>query len=105
MKERLMKEKLIFAVVLAALSGAAFAQNAQNQGAAQEHQGIQAEGLKSLDMDHDGYISQEEALNNQELVNRWDELDANADGQLDEEEFARFEPEGTTEEQAPKPTQ
>ena len=97
--------KFTSAVFIATLAGAAFAQDTQNSGAVQEHQGTQVEGLQSLDTDHDGYISQEEAMNNQDLVNRWGELDTNADGQLDEEEFARFESEGMTEEEPTEQTQ
>ena len=97
--------KFASVVFVTALTGAAFAQDTQNPDAVAEHQGTQVEGLQGLDTDHDGYISQEEAMNNQDLVNHWGELDTNADGQLDEEEFARFESEGMTEEEATEQAQ
>ena len=46
--------------------------------------------LTSLDLDHDKMISQQEAAGVPELIEQWNELDANADNQLDFEELAKF---------------
>lgn len=50
------------------------------------------EALMELDLDKDGAISQEEAANVEGLTaETWAALDANADGKLDEAEFAMLE--------------
>ncbi len=50
------------------------------------------EALNQLDLDQDGAISQEEALNVEGMsADAWAVLDVNADGKLDEAEFAMFE--------------
>lgn len=110
-----MKEKLALAVIVAALSGTAVAAGTQSQTGteqqpsaqtgteqqpsaqmgAEQQPGAESSSLQALDTNMDGTVSKDEAQSNPELVNRWDELDANGDGQLDEEEFAGFEPEGT----------
>ncbi len=46
--------------------------------------------LTSLDLDHDKLISQQEAAVVPELIEQWQALDTNADGQLDFEELAKF---------------
>jgi len=51
-----------------------------------------AADLVELDLDQDGAISMEEAANVEGMnADVWAQLDANADGQLDEAEFAMFE--------------
>ncbi len=44
-----------------------------------------------LDADHNGVISQKEASVLPGLGEKWDELDVNADGELDLAEFAKLE--------------
>jgi hypothetical protein len=44
-----------------------------------------------IDVDKDGTINKEEAAPYPILSEKWGELDANADGMLDEAEFAKFE--------------
>lgn len=44
-----------------------------------------------LDKDKDGMISKKEGKKNKELADRWNTLDANQDGKLDQAEFAQFE--------------
>ena len=46
---------------------------------------------KDLDADQDGKISPEEAAASPALTNQWTTLDANADGMLDQAEFAKME--------------
>ncbi len=46
---------------------------------------------QDLDVNNDGSVSKEEGSTLPVLVEKWDELDANADGTLDEAEFAKFE--------------
>ena len=96
-----MKEKLTLAVIIAALSGTAFAGSAETQSATEQEQpgASQSVTLQDLDLNQDGYIDEIEATAHPELVNRWGELDANQDGKLDEEEFAKFEPEASIEEE------
>ena len=51
-----------------------------------------AADLVELDLDQDGAISIEEAANVEGMnADVWAQLDANADGKLDEAEFAMFE--------------
>ncbi len=91
-----MKMKLVMVAILAAMSGAAFATGTGTEGATQGYD-EQSMKLQSVDMNMDGVISEQEAQGNPQLVDRWDELDTNSDGQLDQDEFARFEMEGTGE--------
>lgn len=114
-----MKEKFALAVIVAALSGTAWAAGtqsqtgtgsqpgAQSQMGAEGQSGAQADSLQALDTNMDGMVSEDEAQSNPELTNRWNELDTNGDGQLDEEEFARFEAEGAAGSEKPeeKPAQ
>jgi hypothetical protein len=44
-----------------------------------------------LDADKDGMVSKKEASKNKDLAAKWDTLDANKDGKLDQGEFAAFE--------------
>lgn len=44
-----------------------------------------------LDADKDGMVSKKEASKNKDLTAKWDTLDSNKDGKLDQGEFAAFE--------------
>jgi hypothetical protein len=44
-----------------------------------------------LDKDHKGYITKKDAAKNKELAKKFDTLDMNKDGKLDQAEFAQFE--------------
>ena len=44
-----------------------------------------------LDSDKDGMVSKKEASKNKDLASKWDTLDTNKDGKLDQGEFAAFE--------------
>ncbi len=46
---------------------------------------------QELDINNDGSVTKEEGSSLPVLIKKWKELDANADGQLDEAEFAKFE--------------
>lgn len=104
-----MKEKIALAVIVAALSGAAFAETTQSQdyqqpGAtgtssesyqqpgAPSSTGLGQSGMEQgvsfdqLDQNGDGNISKDE----------WSKLDTNSDGKVDNAEFAQFEVEGSS---------
>ena len=53
-----------------------------------------------LDTDKDGVVSKKEASKNKALAAKWDTLDTNKDGKLDQGEFAAFE--GASSSSAPK---
>ena len=57
------------------------------------------EQFTKLDSDKDGMVSKKEASKNKDLSAKWDTLDTNKDGKLDQAEFAAFESSGST---APK---
>lgn len=46
---------------------------------------------KHLDADQNGVISADEAAVSPELTSQWTKLDANADGMVDQAEFAKME--------------
>ena len=48
-----------------------------------------------LDSDKDGMVSKKEASKNKDLAAKWDTLDSNKDGKLDQGEFAAFESGGS----------
>jgi hypothetical protein len=48
-----------------------------------------------LDSDKDGSVSKKEAATNKSLTAKWDTLDSNKDGKLDQGEFAQFETSGS----------
>jgi hypothetical protein len=73
-----MKEKLGLTLIVAVFSTLAFAADQQ-------------QSWKDLDVDQNGFISQGEASSTQDLIVKWNEYDANQDGQLDQDEFAQFE--------------
>jgi len=47
--------------------------------------------FNSLDTNHDGYISPQEAKADPKLSEQWDSADANGDGKIEESEFSAFE--------------
>lgn len=49
-----------------------------------------------LDSDKDGMVSKKEASRNKGLTAKWDTLDTNKDGKLDQGEFAAFETTGSS---------
>jgi hypothetical protein len=49
------------------------------------------ETFTKLDSDKDGMVSKKEASKNKDLAGKWDTLDTNKDGKLDQGEFAAFE--------------
>jgi len=55
-----------------------------------------------LDADKDGMVSKKEASKNKDLTAKWDTLDANKDGKLDQGEFAAFETPASGSGSAPK---
>lgn len=55
-----------------------------------------AADFSSVDKDADGTVSKKEAASNRDLTKKWDTLDANKDGKLDQGEFAQFEASGST---------
>jgi hypothetical protein len=63
--------------------------------AAQHEKGMMGEqsSFNTLDANHDGTISKEEAQADASLAKSWDKADANSDGKIEESEFARFEEE------------
>lgn len=53
--------------------------------------GGSGETFTKLDSDKDGMVSKKEASKNKDLTSKWDTLDSNKDGKLDQGEFAAFE--------------
>lgn len=53
--------------------------------------GGSGETFTKLDSDKDGMVSKKEASRNKDLTSKWDTLDTNKDGKLDQGEFAAFE--------------
>jgi Ca2+-binding EF-hand superfamily protein len=51
----------------------------------------QQKKFSSLDMNHDGYISHEEAAVDKNLTKNWAAADSNEDGKLEASEFSAFE--------------
>lgn len=49
-----------------------------------------------LDADKDGMVSKKEAGKNKDLTAKWETLDTNKDGKLDQAEFAAFEGSSST---------
>lgn len=73
-----MKPQILLFTAISAISSMAIA-------------GQQADKFQGLDANDDGYISKQEASDNQALSNKWGRLDANNDDQLDQSEFSAFE--------------
>lgn len=53
--------------------------------------GASGDVFTKLDSDKDGMVSKKEASKNKDLTGKWDTLDTNKDGKLDQGEFAAFE--------------
>ena len=53
--------------------------------------GASGDTFTKLDADKDGMVSKKEASKNKDLSGKWDTLDTNKDGKLDQGEFAAFE--------------
>lgn len=71
-----------------AFSGAATAGDMMKKGTEAD---AKTPGFSQLDADSDGYVTQSEIRDHEELTNRWEQLDANADQRLDRAEFSAFE--------------
>lgn len=74
-----MNMKVNVAVLALALSGVAFA--------AEDPEAI----YNAADADQDGMLSESEAEGVPGLTEKWSEVDANQDGQVDKAEFSQFE--------------
>lgn len=57
----------------------------------------EAPSFETLDQDGDGSISAQEAESSPELMEAWNDVDANEDGMLDRAEFSAFETMATEE--------
>ncbi|MEJ2299423.1 MAG: hypothetical protein P8X94_13175 [Woeseiaceae bacterium] len=57
--------------------------------------------FQSLDLDHNGYVSQDEAKTAPELSTNWEAVDVNKDGQIDAAEFSAFEESQPANQQSP----
>jgi sporulation protein YlmC with PRC-barrel domain len=72
-------------------SGSTGASRQGYAGAAGEGGGSRV-GFGSLDVNRDGYLSKDEAVDAPRLIDNWQSADANDDGRLDRAEFSAFEP-------------
>lgn len=85
------KMKFIPSLLVAALSGVAFAAVAGGTGSGHDLTMEQKKLMQQLDTNRDGVISQAEAAANPKLSERFQEIDRNSDQRLEKAEFARFE--------------
>ncbi len=83
-----MKKTLVIAFLAAFATSPAFA--------------TEKSSFTSLDVDNDKIISQQEAAVVPELIEQWQALDTNADGQLDFEELSKFAAVDTHDKEAAK---
>lgn len=60
---------------------------------AADYQSATQQKFKTLDTNHDGVISQDEAKGDSMLVEEWSSVDTNKDGKIEESEFSAFEEE------------
>jgi hypothetical protein len=81
--------QLIAGAAVAAFAGLAFAQTSTPP-AATPSTGS-GDVFTKLDADKDGMVSKKEASKNKDITSKWDTLDTNKDGKLDQGEFAAFE--------------
>lgn len=92
-----MKKSLnvVAGAALAACAGVTFAQISPPSGStspsAAPAPGASGDTFTKLDADKDGMVSKKEASRNKDLASKWDTLDSNKDGKLDQGEFAAFE--------------
>ncbi len=90
--------KLAIAIAATALCGTAVAGGDKHKDAMHEKGMTDQPSFTALDVDRNGKVSQTELRNaadtpaSDRLTQKWSELDANQDGELDRTEFARFEP-------------
>lgn len=86
--------ELLAGAALAACAGLAAAQispSQPNPSPSAAPAGASGETFTKLDSDKDGMVSKKEASKNKDLASKWDTLDTNKDGKLDQGEFAAFE--------------
>lgn len=99
--------ELIAGVALAAATGVAVAQmsppppssppgSSPSPTDAPSAGGASGGEFTKLDSDKDGMVSKKEASKNKGLTAKWDTLDTNKDGKLDQGEFAAFESTGSS---------
>lgn len=53
--------------------------------------GIELAAFEELDSNQDGFVNREEAQNEQQLIQNWDQVDQDSDGQISQTEFSAFE--------------
>ena len=94
------KSTLIAGAAITAFAGLAFAQisppapSSTSPSSTSPSTGSAPAGgdvFTKLDADKDGMVSKKEASKNKSLTAKWDTLDTNKDGKLDQGEFAAFE--------------
>jgi hypothetical protein len=87
------KTQLIAGAALAAITGLAVAQISPSTPSTSPSTSATGTGdvFTKLDSDKDGMVSKKEASKNKDLTSKWDTLDTNKDGKLDQGEFAAFE--------------
>lgn len=90
-----MKTHLVTAAISALLvSGSVFAGNYPDDSKmTNEAATMTTPGFSQLDADKDGVISRNEAAHSESLVEKWNDVDTNEDGQLNQAEFSAFEAE------------
>ena len=83
---------LIAGATIAAFAGLAVAQTSPTPSASPSMApSTSPSAFTKLDSDKNGMVSKKEASKNKELTSKWDILDTNKDGNLDQGEFAAFE--------------
>jgi len=88
--------QLIAGAAITAFAGLAFAQSSPPPSTTPATPATSPSAFTKLDADKDGMVSKKEASKNKDLTSKWDTLDTNKDGKLDQGEFAAFETAGTT---------
>ena len=86
---------LVAGATIAAFAGLAVAQSSPAPSASPSTSTAPSVFTK-LDSDKNGMVSKKEASKNKDLASKWDTLDTNKDGNLDQGEFAAFETSATT---------
>jgi len=85
---------LVAGATIAAFAGLAVAQSSPAPSASPSTSTAPSVFTK-LDSDKNGMVSKKEAAKNKDLASKWDTLDINKDGNLDQGEFAAFETSAT----------
>ena len=83
--------QLIAGAAIAAIAGVAAAQTAPPSTSPSTAPSGSGDVFTKLDADKDGMVSKKEASKNKDITAKWDTLDTNKDGKLDQGEFAAFE--------------